>query len=152
MALRAYIDGACEPVNPGGTGSYGLVVRDGDEVLVSEGAIVGSGKVMSSNAAEYAGLIALLEWYVETPRSDNDILVVCSDSKLLVMQMIGRWKAKAGLYLPYHSAAKELIKRNRLSIRFEWIPREENAEADMLSKQALVSAGVEMKIQGMATW
>ena len=151
MGLMVYIDGACEPVNPGGTGSYGLIVRDGDKVLISLGAVVGRGKTMSNNVAEYSGLIAFLKWYIAGVKSGNGPPVVHSDSKLLVMQMTGEWKARGGLYLPWHTAAKGLICQHHLSIRFKWIPREENTEADELSKRAIIDEGVEMKIQGVAT-
>jgi PAS domain S-box-containing protein len=55
--------------------------------------------------------------------------------------------AKAGLYLPYYKSAKKLIRQHRPSVCFKWIPREQNTEADALSKQALMEKGAAMKIQ-----
>jgi ribonuclease HI len=151
MGLEVYIDGACEPVNPGGTSSYGLIVKDGGKLLLAQGAVMGSGKGMSSNVAEYGGLIAFLYWYAEIAKPGSVQPVVHSDSMMLVMQMIGQWKARAGLYLPYHNTAKQLIHDHHFSICFRWIPREENTEADALAKKALIDAGVKMKIEGVAT-
>lgn len=142
MGLQVHIDGACEPVNPGGTASYGLVVKDGEVMLYSQSAVVGSGKAMSNNVAEYSALIAFLEWYVNG-RTRNDAPVVYSDSRLLVMQMTGRWKAKSGLYVPYYTKATKLIREHRLSVQFRWIPRKQNSQADALSKQVLIDTGFE---------
>jgi len=62
VPINAWIDGACEPVNPGGTASYGLVIKQGDEVIVNNCGVVGSGNGMTNNVAEYSALIALFEW------------------------------------------------------------------------------------------
>jgi ribonuclease HI len=68
--LVVYIDGACKPVNPGGTASYGLVVKfhQTGEVLYQEAKIVGSGPFMSNNVAEYSALLAFLKWLVAYER------------------------------------------------------------------------------------
>ena len=103
--LRVWIDGACGPINPGGTASYGVVVKHGKEILFEKGDIVGSGPTMSNNAAEYSGLIAFLEWYIETRDSlTNRELkrrpAIYSDSRMLICQMTGEWRVKQGLYTP----------------------------------------------------
>ncbi|MGD0012733.1 MAG: hypothetical protein ABSE93_29850 [Terriglobia bacterium] len=49
----AWFDGACEPVNPGGTASFGVVIKDKDgTVLRKEHGLVGKGSKMSNNVAE----------------------------------------------------------------------------------------------------
>jgi len=45
------------------------------------------------------------------------------------------WKVKGGGYLAKLKEAKDLLKEFE-SISFEWIPREENEEADLLSRIA----------------
>jgi len=148
MSLQVYIDGACEPVNPGGTATYGVVVRHGTRTVFSHSGVVGSGKMMSNNVGEYSGLIAFLEWYIDERKGlDSGWPVVHSDSQLLVRQMMGQWRAKSGLYKSYYLKAQDLIKRHKLKLIFKWVPREQNEEADRLSKQALAEAGVEMRIQ-----
>jgi ribonuclease HI len=67
------------------------------------------------------------------------------------MQMAGEWKARGGLYLPWHTAARQLICQHHLSIRYEWIPSEQNSDADKLSRKAIMDEGVEIKMQGVAT-
>ena len=51
----AWFDGACEPVNPRGTASFGVVIKDNaGTVLVKEHGIAGKGSVMSNKLAEYS--------------------------------------------------------------------------------------------------
>ncbi|MCK4388080.1 MAG: ribonuclease HI family protein [Dehalococcoidia bacterium] len=140
--LQVWIDGACEPVNPGGIASYGVVVKSEGVTVFADSAIVGSGPGMSNNVAEYSGLIAFLEWYIE--HADNSKATVHSDSSLLINQMTGYWRARRGLYLSYYKRALEIIHQNNLRDRIEyrWVPRERNQEADKLSKDALFTAGI----------
>lgn len=136
MPLEAWIDGACEPFNPGGTASYAVVVKRKFTTILRRAGIVGSGRGMSSNVAEYSGLIALLAWYKDQGLSES--MTVYSDSKLLVNQMTGYWRAKRGLYHRYYQEALSLLKEiGYKRFRFIWIPREENIEADELSKELL---------------
>lgn len=145
--LRVWIDGACEPVNPGGTASYGLVVKHDKEILFENGTIVGSGPAMSNNVAEYSGLIAFLEWYLQTRdslayRQLKRKPAIYSDSRLLIYQMTGKWRVKQGLYVPYYKRAVTLIQEKGLDLGFWQVPREQNEEADRWSKKALLDAGV----------
>lgn len=149
MTLKVWIDGACEPINPGGTASYGLIIeRPIPQVSffhIEDCKIIGKGKEMSNNVAEYSALLAFLEWYLRTGKLTSlgilnyEPVEIMSDSQLLVNQMNGTWKAKSGLYLDYYKKAKNTIQIYGLHHRltFKWIPREENQEADNLSKKVL---------------
>jgi ribonuclease HI len=141
----AYFDGACEPVNPGGTASYGAVIYENDEKIWECAEVYGQGKLMSNNVAEYAGFIAVLEWFIEQELCDAEI-VVKGDSMLVINQMFGTWKIKNGLYAPLAKKANELLSRF-IDIKGEWIPRDLNDVADELSKAALKKAGVKLRLQ-----
>jgi len=54
----AYFDGACEPVNPGGTASYGAAIYENQQLVWKCSQIYGRGEHTSNNVAEYAALIA----------------------------------------------------------------------------------------------
>ena len=142
--LEVWIDGACEPVNPGGTASYGVLVKHKGNIVFSESKVAGSGAAMSSNVGEYSGLIAFLNWYIAEGIhwKVNKRPVIYSDSRMLIEQMTGEWRARGGLYLPYYRQARDLIKRNNLDLSFWWVPREQNEEADQLSKDALLKVGI----------
>ena len=91
------------------------------------------GDDVSNNFAEYSALVAALNELLR--RGLTKDVTIRSDSKLLVNQMIGKWKRKKGGYLEKYEEASELAKKfERLT--FEWIPREENGEADLLSRVA----------------
>lgn len=139
--LEVWIDGACEPVNPRGTASYGVVIQTSGARIHMQ-SIVGSGDGMSNNVGEYSGLIAFLEWYLAN--ADGQLTTVMSDSKMLIYQMKGWWAIRGGLYVPYYNKAQELMGKVKFRevIGFEWIPREQNWEADNLSKQALIAIGI----------
>jgi ribonuclease HI len=135
--IEIYTDGLAQPTNPG-IGTYGFVVyEDGTALKRAHGF---DGDPVSNNHAEYAGLIEALR-AVEA-RADEQV-VVKSDSKMMVNQMAGSWKVSKkalnsraeGTYVDKYLEAKEVARRfPRLT--FEWIPREQNSEADELSRVA----------------
>ena len=129
------IDGLCEPVNPGGIATYGYLICDADGSLIAKkSGYVGKGPLMSNNVAEYAALCESLDILLRRHLEDAAIMVR-SDSKLVVNQMAGNWKFHKGLYKGNYEKAKLLAtKFTRLS--FQWIPREQNEEADQLTRDA----------------
>lgn len=137
--LKVYIDGACEPFNPGGTASYGVIVYRDKEQIFSASEILGEGPLMSNNVAEYAALIAFLKWFNGI---DPEPVTIFSDSMMLVKQMGGEWQARGGLYLDSYQEAKKLSAFK--PITFVWIPREQNIHADDLSTRVLIDAGIKV--------
>jgi ribonuclease HI len=130
LTFYAYIDGLAMPGNPG-TGTFGYVIYEGER-KVGEGEGL-AGFNVTNNYAEYAALAAALGKLKEL-KVEGDI-VVRSDSQLLVGQMSKGWSVKGGGYLEKLKEARDLL-REFGSVRFEWIPREKNAEADLLSRVA----------------
>ncbi len=119
--------------NPG-PAAYGAVLRDADtgEVIDERAEVIG---VATNNVAEYRGLIAGLEMYVEqTPDADLEIRL---DSKLVVEQMSGRWKVKHPDMRPLATAAHRLVP---FGAQFTWVPREQNKHADRILNEALDAA------------
>ena len=129
------IDGLCEPVNPGGIATYGYVIRHAEGPLIARKAgFIGKGPQMSNNVAEYAALCEALDLLVRRDMADQ-VIDVRSDSKLVINQMQGKWKFRQGLYEQKYLAAKHLASKfTRLS--FHWVPREQNEEADLLTREA----------------
>ncbi|MEO7421449.1 MAG: reverse transcriptase-like protein [Ornithinibacter sp.] len=122
--------------NPG-VGGYGALVRDADTGALLAERAAPLGKV-SNNVAEYRGLIAGLE---SAARIDSGADVLARmDSKLVVEQMSGRWKIKhedmRRLALEAREVAAEFIRAGG-SVRYEWIPREKNKDADALSNDGM---------------
>lgn len=148
--IVCYFDGCCEPVNPGGTASYGAVVFidgvrtwDCSEIFYPQ---KGKEKETSNNVAEYSGFLAILN-YLSANSLDKENITIHGDSKLVIEQMLGNWRMKKGFYIPVALAAKEKLKSFKKTPHLAWIPREENDIADELSKAELIKAGVEFRIQ-----
>jgi len=121
--IVVHIDGLCEPVNPGGTATFGYVIRDNsDSVLARKSGLVGKGPAMSNSVAEYAALCEALEFLL-TKKQENSVIEVRSDSALVVNQMSGNWKFRKGLYREKYLEAVRLCARFS-KLRFRWIPRE----------------------------
>ena len=117
--------------NPG-PAAYGCLVKDAqtNEVLFKEGKTLG---VTTNNVAEYSGLVAALE--AAHGIDPNAQIEVRMDSKLVVEQMSGNWKIK-------HENMKGLVEKARNAfaqsqVKYVWVPREDNLEADTLLNIAL---------------
>ena len=147
--ITAYFDGVCEPVNPGGYASYGILItkhsKDDYICLLKESKFVGNGNTISNNVAEYSGTIRILEFLIEKKLQEEHI-IIHGDSKLVIMQMIGQWQIKQGIYVPFALKCLDLLKGFK-NLSWKWIPREENNICDVLSKDVLKSLGVKFRIQ-----
>jgi ribonuclease HI len=130
VTVTVYIDGLAEPRNPG-TGTYGYLIYDGEKKLAEGSGL--AGREVTSNFAEYTALAEALK-KVKSLGVEGDVLVR-SDSKLLVGQMSEGWKVKGGMYVGKLKEVRDLLKEFG-SITFEWIPREQNSEADLLTRIA----------------
>jgi len=130
MTITAYIDGLALPRNPG-TGTYGFVLYDGPKKLAEGSGL--AGRDVTSNYAEYTALAEALK-RLRSLGIEGDVLIR-SDSQLLVGQMSAGWKVKGGMYVGKLKEVRDLV-REFGSLRFEWIPREQNAEADLLTRVA----------------
>jgi len=128
-------DGLCYPKNPGGAAAYGyLVSRDGKPIWRGFGG-VGEGKGMTNNVAEYEALMAAAQWLVDE-EIDEKILIK-GDSELVIKQMKGQYKVTSATSKKYVPEIKRLLQGKDVS--FEWVPREENEEADGLSRMGYES-------------
>lgn len=146
--IEIYFDGACEPVNPSGTASYGWVIKEDGRILAQDGNIIGSGEGMTNNVSEYTGLIRALE---ALPRlgMKGGAITIYGDSNLVCKTVAKKWGWKKKKWRPHEDAPhlKVLLERVLELLagydwQIEWIPRDRNHEADELSKRVLVEAGI----------
>jgi ribonuclease HI len=132
-------DGACEPFNPGGTASYGFILYRNGLVVKEDHGIIGKGEGMTNNVAEHCALKEALTLFlsqIETEKGPH-ILTIYGDSKLVINQIVKKWKAKDGSYLPYYKENMRLMRelhKKGVQVNAQWIPREMNQKADDLSK------------------
>jgi len=128
--IELYFDGYCE-TNPGVFGGYGVVIKKDNEIVKTISQTF-TGENISNNVAEYKGLFAGLDYLLAEGLQDNDVSIY-GDSMLVINQMSGTWRIKKGLYKNIAKQTKELVKKFS-NIEFSWIPREQNTEADSLSR------------------
>lgn len=133
-SIEVWFDGACEPVNPGGHGTYGYVVEHDDTVLDTARGYLGSGESMTNNVAKYAALTAALEYTTEHYPSAS--VTIYGDSQLAIRQMTGEYAVRSARIRPQWQQAQQLARP--LDVSFEWVPREQNEHADALSWRAYV--------------
>ncbi len=132
--IDVYVDGLVEPVNPGGIGAIGVIVYRQGKIIFRKGKVIGKGPEMSNNRAEYEALVEALQWLLDNGFQEERILVH-SDSNMLVNQMQNKWKMKKGLYVAAQKKAGTLAEQFTF-LYFQWISREENEEADLLTREA----------------
>lgn len=135
--IELYVDGSCEPRNPGGNGVAGAVLY-ANGLTDGRTRQLGAHPRMSNNVAEYEGLHLGLEICLE--RNIDRDFVIYSDSMLVVNQMTGRWQAKPDkLYT-------EAFKKTRAfyhthfqvkTIQIKWISGAENP-ADIYTRPYLL--------------
>lgn len=133
--LVLYFDGSCKR-NPGGPGGWGFRVVDagtGGQVGAGHGGIP-AGPLVTNNVAEWRALIEGLRWLAAYPEP-IDAVLVRGDSELVIRQAGGEWRVKKSHHKPLHAEAQRLAGEvNCGHMEFEWLPREQNAETDALSK------------------
>ncbi len=132
-AYTANIDGAARG-NPG-PAAYGVIVRRPDgKKHESLGKYIGR---TTNNVAEYYALIAALDY---AAASGIRRLRVYSDSQLIVNQIKGIYKVKHPDLRPLHERAKKQA-AGLESFTIQYVPREENRDADEMANAALDSTG-----------
>ncbi len=136
-SLVIYVDGAARG-NPGDAGA-GVVIKDKKgEIIKSLGKFLGE---TTNNVAEYMSLILALK---EAKRLGGKSLSIYSDSKLMVNQIKGVYKVRDEKLNRLKKEVDELLRAFRLE-KIEFIPREENREADRLANNA-----IDLKVDQMA--
>ena len=81
--IEVWIDGACEPKNPGGTACTGYLIKKDGKTLAKCYGVVGKGEDMTNNVAEYHALIRAMK-RIWRDALQNEKIIVRSDSKLVV--------------------------------------------------------------------
>ena len=129
FALQAHCDGGARG-NPGPAG-YGAEIRDASGMVVAElSEFLG---FRTNNFAEYSGLLACLEYALDHGAPS---LRVVSDSKLMVMQIQGRYKISSPDLKPLWTEARARIARlDRFEIAHAL--RHKNKAADRLANEAM---------------
>jgi ribonuclease HI len=131
---QLFIDGASRN-NPGLAG-VGIFLLRNDEPVYKQGFFVG---IKTNNQAEYLALllgIIILKNYAR----GNDIVLINSDSELLVKQIKGEYRVKDQELQKLYRVALTLL--HAISYDIGHVLREKNKVAD-----ALANAGIDQKVR-----
>lgn len=134
--IKVNFDGACILREKGG---YGFSISNEDFTIHKGfGKVIVSKENCTNNVAEHEALRQAFLWLLENELQDEEIKVF-GDSKMVVNQIFGSWKAKGDKpYKPFYLENMKL-KAKFSNIQGKWIPREENELADELSNLGLNS-------------
>ena len=127
MHATVWFDGACR-FNPGPMGAGAVVaLEDGRRKVLSRSMGLGT-----NNQAEYHGLILGLRHALALGAT---AATVHGDSQLVIKQLQGLYQVRHPQLKPLHGEALGLLAKLR-PVKLEWVPREQNAEADAASWEA----------------
>lgn len=141
-----YFDGATSGGNPGngGCGAYwyknpyssgGLLSNNPDQTPTKHEVSRTLGHV-TSNAAEYNGLIlGLRDILKEYPITTFDLMIF-GDSELVIRQLSGEYEVNSPMLKIYFQIVQGLFKRIKGKIEMIHVPRDQNEDADRLAKKA----------------
>ena len=123
--LELWTDGAARPTNPGPAG-IGIVGKVAGRTVFEIAQYIGR---TTNNVAEYK---AAVEGFRRAVDLEAKHVVLHSDSKMLVDQFHNRIQCRDEGLKPLLGRLRGLAQRFE-SVKVEWIPREQNREADGLS-------------------
>lgn len=142
--LKIYTDGGARG-NPGLAACGAVIKNEKGEVVLKASKFIG---IATNNQAEYKALILALEKAREILNSGenakslvkNKNLECHLDSELVVKQLNGEYKIKNEGLKPLFAQARNLISKFD-SVKFIYIPREQNKSADKLVNKELDARG-----------
>jgi ribonuclease HI len=143
--ITGFIDGACEPVNPGGEGACAFVLFPGavtggkDESrpapVAQSAKLIGrvhEGAPMTNNVAEWRAFQGAL-WWLSKPEHGNTHAVqpiaLFMDSQLVVHQFSGKWNCNLRHLQVFRDKCREMAQQFP-QLTVTWVPRDQNWVAD----------------------
>ncbi len=141
--LKLYCDALVEPVNPGGWGCWAWVaVGPTGKRLREEYGCHGHGAGITNNLLEYVAILHALRYTAtraEMLKAREIVVLIYSDSQLAICQLLGKWACNSPHLVALRdeiTAIASALRADGVDVRFEWIPREQNMDADALTWQA----------------
>lgn len=92
--------------------------------------------IKTNNEAEYLWALYWIERAIELWANEIELLM---DSSLVINQLSWNWKIKKEELREINTKILKLIEKNNIKIKYTWIAREQNKEADRLSNVAMNS-------------
>ena len=137
--VTIFFDGLCEPINPGGTACFGYAIHGLGKVTepVEGNGKYKSGAGVTNNVAEWVALGKALA-YLVAEKVRPDTLTILGDSQLVINQLTGDSECHNDTLRMFRDRCIEHLTWLGCTWKAMWIPREQNVEADRLSRAAYV--------------
>lgn len=134
--VELWFDGGCEPTNPGGHMTAAYVMRS---AAIAGGGCTGAvciprAPANTNNVAEWKALENGVDAYLAEPACSGLLLVIRGDSKLVINQLNNSWACNKSHLA--ESRCRVWQKLKGIDWRAEWVPREQNTEADEAGRVA----------------
>lgn len=139
-----HCDASIEPFNPSGILAWAFIAKLKGKIVHQDVHISGWGEGTTNNIGEYQAVLGALYWLISLPDSERKPVVIHSDSQLIVNQCKGSWGCRDEKLVPLLDLVNKAKKKYRKTIWFRWIPREENTEADALSRSLYTDRALEI--------
>lgn len=125
--LEAYFDGSASP-NPGPM-SIGYCIKNNlGNTILEDRSNLGDG---TNNQAEYIALFVLIGKLV---KMNPEYVKIMGDSQLVIKQVNGEWAVKNEDLKTHCNAIKDLLRKLK-KFDLVWVKRDQNKDADRLSKR-----------------
>lgn len=128
--ITVFVDGGSRG-NPGPSGCS-CIIKIGDKTIRAN-KFLGLG---TNNEAEYSGVLLALQKLKEKNITSKKVKFF-ADSQLTMKQLAGEWRIKDPRMQNFANQIHSLIRELNLEAEFINIPREQNAEADRLTNNAM---------------
>lgn len=129
--LKIYTDGGCSPENKPKMPAYMAYVMFIEDKDVLSGSILTSG---TNNIAEYGAINFALNhlnvYKKDIPFFDN--IEFISDSKLVVNQLMSKWKCKNDTLIALNTLIRQRLTSLNIPVTFTHVRREHNKISDLL--------------------
>lgn len=126
-----YCDGGARG-NPGPAASA-FAVLENNKAVYKESLFLGK---TTNNVAEYQSVVIALKW-LSKQKSKQESIKVVVDSQLVFRQLNGEYKIKKEELKKLAIKIKQLEKKIKSEIIFDWLPRSKNKIADKLVNKEL---------------
>jgi ribonuclease HI len=134
--ITVFTDGGARG-NPGPAG-IGIVIADGEGKVLKE--VSQFIRERTNNWAEYEGVIVGLQTLKKMfggAKLKNIDIEIKLDSQLVAEQLAGRYQVKEETLFPQFIKVHNMQVKDFPKIKFTYIPREKNKEADRLANKAM---------------
>lgn len=145
--ITVYTDGLCEPTNPNGIATWGIIAFESDidrevkdksdnTIIFKEcGVVEDYIKENLGSSNQIAELVAIIKALEKLENYKDSEIVLRSDSQFAINSIIKNWNIKAERIVDIHRELEKKVDEFD-NLKLEWVPREYNEEADSLSRRA----------------